>query len=191
MPVNLTGYRTIQTNLFVRIDVNNSGSEIWRFSDYESSFNILGEEYLPLGQLLGIGRTKSEITPTTNPISITISGIPNTEIAEVLSAKLKGSSVKIFRAFFETDTGVLVGTVANRFVGKLKSYAIDEVYDVPTRTASNTIALNIDSTVSVYAKKTSGRTTNPQSLKSFYPGNPSFNRVPTLKGEFWDFGEVK
>lgn len=189
--INLTSYTYIQTNLFVRIDVDNAGTDIWRFSDYDTNFDIDGETYTALGKLINIGRTKTELQPSTNPVTITISGVPNTSISEVLGARLKGSRVKIYRAFFNPDDGTQVGTTTMRYNGILKNYAIDEEYSVVERTATNVININIDSIVGYLNTKIVGRQTNPESMKNFYPTDTSFDRVPSIKNQAWDFGIVR
>jgi len=189
--INLTSYTYIQTNLFVRIDVDNAGTDIWRFSDYDTAFDIDGETYTALGKLINIGRTKTELQPSTNPVTITISGVPNTSISEVLGARLKGSRVKIYRAFFNPDDGTQVGVTTMRYNGILKNYAIDEEYSVVDRTATNVININIDSIVGYLNTKIVGRQTNPESMKTFYPTDTSFDRVPSIKNQAWDFGIVR
>jgi len=189
--IDLTSYSYIQTNLFVRIDVDNAGTDIWRFSDYDTAFDIDGETYTALGKLINIGRTKTELQPSTNPVTITISGVPNTSISEVLGARLKGSRVKIYRAFFNPDDGTQVGVTTMRYNGILKNYAIDEEYSVVDRTATNVININIDSIVGYLNTKIVGRQTNPESMKTFYPTDTSFDRVPSIKNQAWDFGIVR
>jgi|SRR5210317_1563331 hypothetical protein len=196
---DLTAFPSVQTNLFVRIDVDNQGTDIWRFSDYQEDFEIsetgLSEDletYTGLGKLIDISRTKTEIQPSTNSVSITLSGVPNSEISTVLNARLKGSRVKIYRQFFSTSTGnVLTASPALRFAGIIKNYAIDEQFEVENRSASMLITLQIDSIVGYLQDKIVGRQTNPESMKTFYPSDTSFDRVPVLKNQAWNFGIVR
>jgi hypothetical protein len=175
----------------VRIDVDNAGTDIWRFSDYNINFSIADETYVALGGLMSIGRTKTELAPSTNPVTITLSGVPNTAISDVLNARLKGSRVKIYRAFFDPDDGSQVGVTTMRYNGILKNYSIDEEYSVVDRTATNIISINIDSIVGYLNTKIVGRQTNPESMKTFYPTDKSFDRVPSIKNQAWDFGIVR
>ena len=198
---DLTSFPSIQTNLFVRIDVDNQGTDIWRFSDRSEDYEITEtglaedlETYTGLGRLIDISRTKTELQPSTNSVSITLSGVPNSEVSTVLNARLKGSRVKIYRQFFNPATGNPLSGAAQvplRFAGIVKNYAIDEEFSVETRSASMLITLQIDSIVGYLQDKIVGRQTNPESMKTFYPTDTSFDRVPVLKNQAWNFGIVR
>lgn len=189
--IDLTSYSYIQTNLFVRIDVDNAGTEIWRFSDYDTDFDIESETYTALGRLLNISKTKSELQASTNPITISLSGVPNSTITDLLGVNLKGSRAKIYRAFFNPDDGTQIGNTTLRYSGVIKNYSIDEEYTVSNRDASTIININIDSMIGYLNNKIVGRQTNPGSMKNYYPTDTSFDRVPTLKNQSWDFGIVR
>lgn len=199
---SLDSYSVIQSNLFVRIKVDDyrtspSGSytsQILRFSDSRDNVTINGEVYTGLGQLMAITNSASELRTSTGELTITISGIPNTSIAEIVNSKIKGSLVNVYRGMFDPITGVLLSIPVNplgRYNGFVNNYSLQEDYDAVTRTATNTIALICNSTVDVLQNKVTGRRTNPSSQKSFYPTDLSMDRVPTLKSATFDFGAVK
>lgn len=194
--INLSAYQSVKTALFVRIDVEeyrtssiaNYVTEVLTFSDHDQNFVIGGETYIPLGNLLNITSSKSELRPSSNNVTITLSGIPNTSIAEIIHSKIKGSPVKIYRAYFNASTGVQIGTTVGRYIGIVNNYSLEEEFDVLARTASNQIILECNSTVDILSNKLSGRRTNEQSMKSFYPSDTSMDRVATLSGSNFDFG---
>lgn len=196
--VDLSSYNSIQTNLFIRIQVDEyrttpTGSysaEVLRFSDYTSNFVIDGETYSALGGFLSVSSSTSEIRPTPSTVSLSISGIPNESLAEVLYSKIKGAPVSIYRAYFNVSTGVQVGDTVGRFRGFVNNYALTEDFDVFARTATNTITIDCSSNVETLAQKIAGRQTNPESMKKFYPNDLSFDRVPNLKDENFNFGAV-
>ena len=198
----LIDYSIIQTNLFVRLQIDDyktssSGSytsEVLRFSDSRTSYTINGESYTGLGNLLGVTNSSSELRASSGELTITISGIPNTSIAEIVNSRIKGSPVTVYRAFFNPSTGAFInfGVEAfGRFFGFVNSYSLTEEYDVDARTASNTIVLICNSSIDVLNNKTAGRRTNPNSQKIFYPNDLSMDRVPTLKNATFDFGAPK
>jgi hypothetical protein len=199
MAIDLSSYTSIETGLFVRIDVaeyrtTSSGTyanEILRFSDYTRSVVIDGETYLGLGRLIGVTATSSELKSSSGSVTITISGIPDSSIAEIVNSRIKGSAISIYRVVFDAVTGQqlsITGNPAGRFFGIVSNYTLEEDYDVEARTASNTIALECSSRSEFLANKVVGRKTNPKSMKTFYSTDVSMDRVPNLVGANFNFG---
>lgn len=199
MPINLSSYSAIETGLFVRIDVayykqtaaSSPTSEILRFSDYKATVTIDGESYLGLGGLVGISGTSSELRSSPGGLTITISGIPNTSIAEIVNSRLKGSPIEVWRVVFDPTTGTqlaITGNPVGRFFGVVSNYTLDEEYDIEGRSSTNTIAIECASTTEFLTNKVTGRKTNPKSMKTFYPTDLSMDRVPNLVGANFNFG---
>lgn len=200
--MDLSAYDAIQSNLFVRLQIDqyrttSSGSytsQILRFSDLNTSFTINGESYLGAGNLISISNSSSEISATGYELVITLSGIPNSSIFEIVNSKIKGSPVAVYRGLFNATTGELLNIEGNplgRFQGFVNNYSLNEEYDNVTRLSSNTLVLTCSCNVDVLANKIAGRRTNPQSQKSFYPNDLSMNRVPNLINATYDFGAPK
>lgn len=199
MTINLSSYNNIETGLFVRIacdyyrasEGDSFTSAVLRFSDINRPITINSESYTGLGKLLGITASQSELRVTTNDVTITISGIPNSSIQEIIASRLKGSEVKIYRGIFNPSTGALLSITDNpvgRFHGYITNYNLAEEYDFDSKNASNTIVINCSSTVSILEKRVTGRKTNPESMKYFYPLDVSMDRVNALSGAYFDFG---
>jgi hypothetical protein len=199
MTINLSSYRSIASALLCRIEVDyykasptaTPTSEILRFSDYYQKITYNSEDYLGLGGLVGISPTQSELKNSSGQITITISGIPNTSIAEIVNSRIKGSPIQVYRYVFNAETKqplAIAGNPAGRFFGIVNNYSLDEEYDVENRTASNTITLTCSSLIEVLNNKVSGRKTNPTSNKQFYANDLSMDRVPSIIGASFDFG---
>jgi len=199
MPINLSSYTAIETGLFVRIEVDyyktSAGatptSTVLRFSDYRGTVTIDGESYVGLGRLLNITPTVSELRGTTGSVTVTISGIPNTSIAEIVNSRMKGCPIKIYRVVFDPVTGTqlaITGNPAGRFFGIVSNYTLEEDYSVDERRSTNTIAMICTSNMEFLDNKVTGRKTNPSSMKQFYPSDVSFDRVPSLVGANFNFG---
>tara|TARA_R110000737_G_scaffold64954_2_gene92739 strand:+ start:9550 stop:10149 length:600 start_codon:yes stop_codon:yes gene_type:complete len=196
MSVDLTSSQAVRTSLFVRIDVAEykatSGAsfanEVLTFSDHNATFTIDAESYVPIGSLLNITSSSSELRSSSNTITITLSGIPDSSIAEIIYSKIKGSPVKIYRAYFHARTGIQIGTTQGRYIGTVNNYSLDEEYDVGARTASNSLQIECLSNVDILSSKIAGRKTNPQSMKQYYSTDVSFDRVPNLKDASFNFG---
>lgn len=199
MAIDLTTYASIQSNLFVRIQIDEyrttaSGSysaQVLRFSDKRGTTIINGESYIGLGDLMSVSSSSSEIRVSGGDQIITITGIPNSSIAEIVNSKIKGSPVEIYRGLFNATTGSLLSVSGNpvgRFRGFVNNYSLNEEYDIESRSSSNTIVLTCSSAVSILQNKIAGRRTNPQSQKTFYASDVSMDRVPNLKDSTFDFG---
>ena len=198
MAINLSSYKSIQSNLFVRIQVDEystNGSsfsaQVLRFSDMNTTFEINAESYIGAGNFMGITPTSSEIRASGGEVTISLSGIPNTSIAEIVNSKIKGAPVRIYRAFFNAATGGflnIAGNPAGRYRGFINNYSLNEEYDPQTRTSSNTLVLVCSSEVEVLSNKIAGRKTNPESQKQFYPNDLSMDRVPSLENATFNFG---
>jgi len=188
MAIDLSSYKNIATALCVRID---AGTEILRFSDYITPLTINEESYVALGQLTNITSTSSELRSSSGSITITISGIPNTMISQVLALKLKGSPVEVYRVVLDAVTNQVLSIAGNpvgRFFGFVNNFSLDEDYAVESKISTNTIALICTSTQEFLENKVTGRKTNPYSMKSFYPSDVSMDRVPSLVGANFNFG---
>jgi hypothetical protein len=196
MSIDLTGYTAVRTSLFVRIDVQEyrtspTGAytnQILRFSDHNEAVFIGGESYTPLGNLLNVTASVNELRPTGNEVTISISGIPNVNIAEILYSKIKGSPVTIYRGYFDVNTNNIIEALQFRYKGIVNNYSLEEEYDVLEKEASNTVQFECLSRVDILGNKIAGRRTNPESMQKYYPTDTSFNNIPSLKNRSFDFG---
>jgi hypothetical protein len=200
--IDLTPFTSVQSNLFVRIQVDQyrttpTGpftSEVLRFSDRSQPFTIDNESYVGLGNLVSITSTTSEIRASGNEVLIGISGIPENSINEIINSKIKGSPVTIQRAFFNAATGQILNIPDNpsgRYKGFVNNYALEEEWDQDTRTATNVLVLTCTNIINILSQKVSGRRTNPDDQRKFFPNDRSMDKVPNLKGASFDFGARK
>ena len=154
-----------------------------------------GENYIGLGHLMGVSQSTSELKSTSGEITITLSGIPNTSLYEILNSRFKGSSVQVFRAYYDPNTGeeITVGTgnVSTRFKGFINNYSLQEDYDPVAKTASSTIVFTCSSAIAMLQQRKSGRKTNQASQQKYFPNDVSMNRVSTLQNAYFDFGKKK
>jgi hypothetical protein len=198
----IADYTSIQSNLFVRIEIPeysaSSGDayteQVLRFSDLREPYTINDEEYIGTGNLMGITASTSELSASAAEMVITLSGIPNSSIAEIVNSKIKGCPVRIYRVIFDPTNGSFLNIDNNpmvRYRGFVNSYGLTEDWDSETRTSSNTITIVCASSYDVLSDKTSGRKTNPSSQRSFYPNDSSMDRVPVLENATFDFGAPK
>jgi hypothetical protein len=199
--LGLSGTTTIGTALFVKLEVDyykanaaaESTSQVLTFSDYYRDITFDSVSYSGLGKLLSVSSTTSELKSSNSSVTITISGIPNSSIEEIVNSRIKGSDITIYRAILD-DYNLMSGISPNpvgRFYGVVNNYSLDEEYDIDARTAKNTISLICSSKQELLGNKIAGRTTNPSSQKTFYSTDVSMDRVPNLVGANFNFGVPK
>lgn len=190
MSIDLSNKPHIATALFVKIVVPDYDTLL--FSNYHKPLTIYSENYAGLGQLIAITSTSSELKVSTQELTITISGIPQQNISDVLDYRFKGSRVYVYRGIFNTTTGTLLNDIGQnptgKFQGVINNFSLNE--DWSGQSASNTIGFVCTSTVGLLDKKIGGRRTNPNDQKFYYPTDNSFNRVPTLANSNFNFGAV-
>jgi len=188
--MDLSSQSAIQTAFFVRMDI--PGYQVLRFSDFSRPFTINSESYTALGQLMGISNGVSEMRASGQEVNITITGIPSTNISDVLTYRYKGSEVVVYRGVFNPATGQLLSGVgtnpSQRFKGIITNFGLFEEYDREARSATNTIVFTCASDVRLLENKVAGRRTNPTDQKSFYPNDLAMDRVPNLVKSQFQFG---
>jgi hypothetical protein len=192
--LNLSSYKSLENGLFVKVEVDQyrttagatPGPAVLTFSDYTRSVTIGSDTYVAIGNMLGITSSTSELKATNSDLTITVSGVPNNSLRELIYSRLKGSRVTVYRGFFDAATGaVLTGDITNpvgRFRGFITNISVNEEYDLDAKTATNTISLMCSSILDVLANTGSGRRTNPEDQKELYPSDISMDRVPNLIG---------
>jgi hypothetical protein len=189
MSIDLSSYTSIQTSLFVRVDV--PGYDVLRFSNYNKPVTINGESYVGMGSLLAISDSSSDLRAASGSLTITLSGIPNSSISEILSYKFKGSKIQVWRVFFDTVTGQqleIEGNPAGRFQGVISNFGLDEDWQMGATVTSNRISFVCASTVDVLSNKVTGRRTNPTDQKKYYATDVSMDRVLALADSNFNFG---
>jgi len=192
---NLSTYDSIKTNLFVRLQVSEYrtsstatySSTVLRFTDAETTTLINSETYTPLGQFLNITPTTSEIRPSSDTVTVCISGIPTDAVEEILYSKIKGSDIKIYRGIYNISTGTEI-EAQTYFNGRVYNFSVQEQFNAEERVSTLHLLLECSNNFSILEQKISGRKTNGSSQKSFFANDVSMDRVPTIKDTKFDFG---
>ena len=187
--LDLSSYTSIQTNLFVRLDI--PGYQVLKFSDFSVPYTIDSESYTALGQLLSISDSSSELRATPQEVTVAIAGIPNANVTDIINNPVKGSNIKIYRAFFNPSTGQLLslaGNPAQKFQGIVSNYDITDELDMGSLTGTITVTLTCTNVVELLNNKVAGRRTNTVDQKTYYPSDISMDRVYALVNSNFNFG---
>lgn len=188
---------TISHALLIKIGVN--GTDYYVSNAY-NPITWNGDTYLGLGHFLGINDIQNDIKITNAQIALSLSGIPkdpselglgaySSFVEFILSEKIKGSSVKMYRAFFDPNNRELyTNQVSLRFSGYISNFTVTDNPDVNTRSDSYTVVVNCSSIHAVLERRIAGRRTNSTDQKSFYPSDIGMDRVVIISNTSFDFG---
>jgi len=185
----------INQGVLVELSISNNVGAVttYYFSTAYRAVTWSGHTYTPLGAYLNIGNIQSDISGTNDEVTIALSGIESAIISFVLDDsqyRIKGSPIKIRRAFFNQQTQELEsGQVYLRYSGYVTNYNIAEDYDQIKGDAANTVTLQCSSVHSILENRRSGRRTNPTDEKYWYPSDTSMDLVPGLHNASFDFGK--
>jgi hypothetical protein len=189
MAIDLSQYKSIQANLFCRLDIPNY--QVLTFSDYHIAYTLGDTTYQGLGSLLGITNTTNSLRAITEELTLTISGIPISNINDIVSTKVKGSKLDVYRAFFDPVTGIILpisGNPAGKFHGIISNFSIVDDIQEGSQSGTLSIVLVATSVVAQLNNKISGRRTNSIDELALYPTDHCFDRVPKLAKANLNFG---
>jgi len=185
----------IVTAEFVRLTIPNTPTAaVFTFSSSYQNETFAGHTFLALGGFIGIGQQHRDLQATSADLTLVLGGIGSDTISSALHAKLKGSTIEVWRGFYN-DLGQLeISSVepitpVRRYTGIITSYTISESREETTN--SYIVTLNASSYKELLENKFSGRKTNPASWNSHSTSqnDSSMNNVPNLDGIQFDFGK--
>ena len=191
---------SVKHALFIKLTVN--GTDYFISNAYKP-FTYNGDSYIGLGHFLGFDQIQDDLKSTNNTLQITLSGIPqsggsfpdplpgyNSYIQLILESKIKGSLVKVYRAFFSTTTGdLLTSSTSLRFSGYISNYTITDDIDLEAKSNTRTVVIQCSSINAILERKVAGRRTNSVDQKSFFPGDTGMDRVLAISNTAFDFGK--
>lgn len=177
--------------MLVDITVN---STTYYISNAYSPISYQGNSYTQLGHFLGIGEIQDDLKITNNQITLNISGIPPDDgspnyLGVVLNSNIKGSKIRIYRAFFDSNNGFYrADQVYLRFDGYISNFSLNESWNQDSKQTANNISVQCSSVHAIMEKKYTGRRTNDQDQQLFFPGDTGMSRVKSLADASFDFG---
>jgi hypothetical protein len=178
--------------LLIDITVNTT---TYRLSNAYAPITYNGNAYTQLGHFMSMSEIQDDLRITNNQISITLSGIPPDDgspnyMSIVLNSNLKGSAIKIYRAFFDISSGYYDPTqVYLRYSGYVSNYSLNENWDQENKLVSNAIGIQCSSIHAIMEKKYSGRRTNDGDQQYWFSGDTGMYKVKSLADSQFDFGK--
>lgn len=185
--INLSNRNSIASALFIKWQIPDFSTAY--ISDFNSPVTINGETYTSIGNLMSVGSITTELQASRNEVSIGLSGVPTGSISTILNQQIKGSTVEIYRGFFNPQTLALLDLSPNnnpvlKFKGIVTNFDISDDVDTDTLTATTSITLTCNSIVEILSNKVSGRRTNPTDFAS----ENSMDKVRALANSNLQFG---
>jgi hypothetical protein len=195
MAVDLSGYQSaVGVCQCVRLDIPSYG--VLRLSTYHKAINIVEPDgityqYDAAGTLMSISEGVSELRASAIETVIGLSGIPVQYAITVQAQRLRGSRVDVYRVFTDPVTDEVLNITGNpvfMFRGIVSNYGFQEQFNQFSEDSSLIVTLSCQSLVDMLNTKITGRRTNAESMRFYYPGDLSFDRVTSIIGRPFDFG---
>jgi len=174
---------------FVRLT---TASATYTFCNAASPITVLGVTYSNLGSLLSIGDIKRETKATSGDLTLSLTGVDGANVAVILSADIKGSTLEIWRGFFDSDNQIITTPTLQffkRYQGYVSNFSVNEDWNEQTRTRIATCSISCASFRTILQNRISGLKTNPTVWANYYPGDTSMDRVPVIASAYFDFGQ--
>jgi len=184
----------VKHGLLVQLTVNTT---TYYLSNLYGTVTWNGNDYTALGHFLGVSSVQDDLKATNNSLQLSLSGIPNAtgETEEnwlnlILTTRVKGSLVKVYRAFFDINTNALLSDqVVLRFSGYISNYSLSDIVDQDSKLASNTIVCQCSNINAILERAVVGRRTNGIDQQRFYPGDTSMDNVLEISNKVFEFGK--
>lgn len=194
MAIDLSGRGSVGVVLAVRLQIPDL--DIIRLSTWNRPLSITEQDgtaysYGGAGILLSVGETTQELRATSNETAIGLSGIPIEYAIAVQQQRLKGSLVTIYRVFTDPTTDAVLSIAGNpviMFKGAVSNYGFSEQFNEFSQDSSLVINLSCSSIIDVLQTKFTGRRTNREDMRFYFPTDPSFDRVSVISNRPFDFG---
>jgi hypothetical protein len=177
---------------FVRIDVpgtEDQGGPTFFFSSSYRNESVSGETakaWTALGGLVGVSGHQRDLSVTSYDTTVSLAGVDQTKIGQILDAGLKGNKVQIYRGFYDTNLNLIDG-LKLRYTGIITSYSINEEriegFD------AFTLSINCSSYKIVLENRIAGRLTNAESWRYWNENDPSMDGVAGLNNAKYNFGQ--
>ena len=178
---------------FIRMQVGKPGSiTTYTFCNAAASITVSGISFTGMGSLLGLSEIQQDMKNTSADLSVTLTGIASANIAILLGADIKGSTVEVWRGFLDSNNQIITSPSTQffkRYSGIINSASISEQWDDGVRQRVATCTVSCCSMRRVLENLVSGMKTNDSSWKFKYAGDASMSRVAAISNTYFDFGK--
>jgi len=150
-----------------------------------------GISFTGLGSLLSVGAVNREIKATSIDMIIGLIGIDPTNVFLVLGSNIKGSTVEVWRGFFDSNYQIITSPTTQffkRYQGIVSNISITEDWNDNIRSRTATASISCTSFRSILENRIAGIKTNLSTWQQRYASDTSMSRVSAISGQYFDFG---
>jgi hypothetical protein len=150
-----------------------------------------GISFTGLGSLLSVGAVNREIKATSIDMIIGLIGIDPANIALVLGSNIKGSTVEVWRGFFDSNYQIITSPSTQffkRYQGIVSNVSITEDWNDNIRSRTATASISCTSFRAVLENRIAGIRTNLNNWQQIYTSDTSMSRVAAISATYFDFG---
>lgn len=168
-----------------------TASATYTFCNAAAAITVGGNTFSGLGSLLSVGAVNREIKATSVDMVIGLIGIDPTNVNLVLGADIKGSTLEVWRGFFDSDYQIITSPSTQffkRYQGIVSNISLTEDWNENIRSRTVTASISCTSFRAILENKISGIRTNLNSWQQEYPSDLSMSRVAAISGQYFDFG---
>ena len=187
-PMTALNSASITHGEFVKLTTSTT---TYTFCNAAAPITIGGNTFTSLGSLLSVGAVNREIKATSVDMVIGLIGIDPTNISLVLGSNIKGSTVEIWRGFFDSNYQIITSPSTQffkRYQGIVSNISITEDWDENARSRTATCSISCSSFRSILESRIAGIRTNENNWKQLYASDASMSRVAAISGQYFDFG---
>lgn len=187
-PMTALNSASITHGEFVKLTTSTGN---YTFCNAAAAITIGGNTFSGLGSLLSVGAVNREIKATSIDMNITLIGIDPANISIVLGSNIKGSTVEIWRGFFDSNYQIITSPSTQffkRYQGIVSNISITEDWNDQARSRTATAAISCTSFRSILENRIAGIKTNLTTWQQRYASDTSMSRVAAISGQYFDFG---
>lgn len=178
---------------FVRMVVGKSPTQnTYTFCNAAAPVTVNGITFSGMGSLLGIGQVERNIKSTSTDMMLSLTGINPENVAIILSANIKGSTVEIWRGFLDSDNQIITTPTQQffkRYQGIINNVSVTEDWNEQLRSRVATCSVSCTSMKKVLENYVAACKTNNTLWQNRYPGDLSMSRVDAISNVYFDFGK--
>ncbi len=177
---------------FVRMIVGKTSPTTYTFCNAAAPVTVNGITFSGMGSLLGIGQVERNIKSTSTDMALSLTGIDPANIAIILSANIKGSTVEIWRGFLDSNNQIITTPTQQffkRYQGIITNVSITEDWNDELRSRIATCSVSCTSMKRVLETYVASSKTNKALWQDRYTGDTSMDRVDAISNTYFDFGK--
>lgn len=187
-PMTALSSASITHGEFVRLTTSTA---TYTFCNAAAPVVANGISFTGLGSLLSVGAVNREIKATSIDMIIGLIGIDPTNVFLVLGSNIKGSTVEVWRGFFDSNYQIITSPSTQffkRYQGIVSNISITEDWNDNIRSRTATASISCTSFRSILENRIAGIKTNLSTWQQRYASDTSMSRVAAISGQYFDFG---